>query len=237
MDSDVMLLAGGRGLRLSELTASQPKCLARIGERPILELIMQHFANHGMKRFVLCLGYRADMVVDYFRVRAPQLGWEVVFSDAGEDASKAERIAEALSSVQTPRFMLSYGDDLSDVDLSQVVSMALKANSIVTLTAIQPFSPFGTLQTNAEGIVSCFEEKSRMDSGINGGYMSVSTEIAPLLTLGELEEEVFAELVKQKKISAYKHTGFWKSMNTHKEFCEMNTMQQTGQLRWLSKRG
>ncbi|MBT9559922.1 MAG: NTP transferase domain-containing protein [Myxococcales bacterium] len=229
---DVLILAGGKGTRLAELTLETPKGLARIGDRPILWHIMQIFARQGHRRFILCVGYEGHQIGAWFE-QNPEPGWDVVISNAGVEATKSERVRKALEHVRSDRFWLSYGDDLSDVDLARVDAMARATGSVVTLTAVQPFSPFGVMNLDAAGRVRGFSEKSRMAEWINGGFMSVSTEIANYLPLGELEKEVFEALVADGRLDACRHEGFWKAMNTHKEYLELNEMQRRGERHWI----
>ena len=227
---DVVILAGGKGTRLAELTHETPKGLAPIGDRPILWHIMSIFARFGHTRFVLCVGYEGHQIGAYFSGPGRTEGWDVVISNAGVSASKSQRVRAALAHVESDRFWLSYGDDLADVDLPAVDRKARATESIVTLSAVQPFSPFGVMDLSPDGRILGFREKSRMTDWINGGFMSVSRAIEGYLGLGELENEVFGALVTEGRLNAHRHTGFWKAMNTHKEYLELNEMQATGEL-------
>lgn len=231
---DVVILAGGKGTRLSKLTREVPKGLVPIGERPILWHIMRHYAAFGYRRFVLCVGYEGQQIADYFAAEAATQGWEVVCSDAGEKASKSDRIKAAMEHVQTDRFWLGYGDDLADVDLDAVDSQARSSHSIVTLSAVQPLSPYGVIDLEEAGDITGFREKCRMSDWINGGFMSVHRDIADYLHLGELEVEVFEALVTGKRINAHRHQGFWKAMNTYKDYLELNKMLEAGELDTLA---
>jgi glucose-1-phosphate cytidylyltransferase len=230
---DVVILAGGKGTRLSELTRETPKGLARIGERPILWHIMQIFAHQGHTRFILCVGFEGHQIAEYFSGPGLEPGWEVVISNAGVSATKSDRVRAALSHVTTDRFWLSYGDDLSDVDLAAVDARARRHESVVTLTAVQPMSPFGVMDIGGDDRVAGFREKCRMVEWINGGFMSVDRVIAHYLDLGELEKEVFEALVHEGRLDVHRHHGFWKAMNTHKEYLELNEMQAAGELACL----
>lgn len=229
---DVVILAGGKGTRLRELTHEIPKGLAPIGDRPILWHIMNIFARQGHTRFILCVGYQAHMIADYFSGERREPGWEVVISDAGLTASKSERVKAALEHVAGPRFFLAYGDDLADVDLNAVTRQAEQTESIVTLSAVQPPSPFGVIDIDDDGAITGFREKCRMNQWINGGFMSVSSDIRRYLHLGELEAEVFDALVAERRINAYRHPGFWKAMNTHKQYLQFNELAADGKLPW-----
>lgn len=229
---DVVILAGGKGTRLAELTKETPKGLAPIGGRPILSHLMGIFARQGHTRFILCVGYEGAQIANYFKADGRLPNTEVCVSDAGLEASKSERIQQALEHVQTERFFLSYGDDLANVDLSAVVQHSETTNSVVTLTAVQPLSPFGVLNLSHDGSITGFREKCRMPDWINGGFMSVSREIEKYLHLGELENEVFEALVSDGRLNAHRHHGFWKAMNTHKDYLQFNEFTDRGELPW-----
>ena len=230
---DTVILAGGKGTRLSELTKDTPKGLAPIGDRPILWHIMNIFALQGHTRFIICVGYCGEKIAEYFAQPGNSgPGWEVITSDAGLNASKSQRIAAALEHVTTDRFFLSYGDDLANVDLAAVDRQARAQGTLVTVSAVQPTSPFGVLDLAQDGRITGFREKCRMVEWINGGFMSVSKDIASWLHLGELEKEVFEALVVENRLTAYRHGGFWKAMNTHKQFLEFNQLVSRGQPPW-----
>lgn len=224
---DVLILAGGKGTRLAELTHDTPKGLAPIGDRPILWHIMKIFADQGHRRFILCVGYQGHRIAEYFDGPGKTPGWEVHCSNAGLEASKSQRVAAGLKLVEGRRFFLSYGDDLADVDLAAVSELAETSESLVTLTAVQPQSPFGVLDLAADGQITGFREKCTMNEWINGGFMSVDASIERYLHLGELEDEVFAALVAEDRLNAYRHRGFWKAMNTHKQYLEFNDLAKT----------
>ncbi len=231
---DVVILAGGKGTRLKKLTHDIPKGLVSIGDRPILWHIMNHYAAFGHRRFILGVGYEGQQIADYFDGDGAMPGWEVICSDAGAAASKSDRIRAALDYVASDRFWLGYGDDLADVDLDAVDGHARATQSIVTLSAIQPVSPFGVLDLAEDGDIVGFREKSRMVEWINGGFMSVDRSIGDYLHLGELEVEVFEALVAQGRINARRHHGLWKAMNTYKDYLELNAMLESGALDTLA---
>ncbi|MEC8025318.1 MAG: sugar phosphate nucleotidyltransferase [Myxococcota bacterium] len=229
---DVVILAGGKGTRLAELTQETPKGLAPIGDRPILSHLMGIFARQGHRRFILCVGYEGHQIADYFGGEGRLPGTDVIISDSGLAASKSQRIADALVHVKSDRFLLSYGDDLANIDLSAVIAQGERTESIVTLTAVQPLSPFGVLNLETNGLITGFREKCRMPDWINGGFMSVSRQIEGYLALGELENEVFERLVVEHRLNAYRHQGFWKAMNTHKDYLQFNELTDRGELPW-----
>jgi len=222
----VVILAGGKGMRLHELTYETPKALAPIVNRPIIWHIMQHYAAYGLRRFIVCVGAHGHRIADYFSKCSDD--WEVEISDMGAEATKSERIAEVLPRISGDHFMLTYGDDLSDVNLGRVEQLALGSQSIVTITAVQPRSPFGVLDLSPEGRVNAFTEKRPMQQWINGGYMVVHKRVGEFLNLGEFEQEVFAGLIAVDRLYAWRHTGFWQAMNTYKDYVELNDLASRG---------
>tara|TARA_B110000879_G_C11000806_1_gene442965 strand:- start:3 stop:731 length:729 start_codon:yes stop_codon:yes gene_type:complete len=228
---DVVILAGGKGTRLAELTNDRPKGLVHIGEKPILWHIMSIFGAQGYTRFVLCLGHMSGQIVDYFSNKdniSPD--WEIVFDDTGSEATKSERIKSALQHVRTERFFLAYGDDLANVDLAAISKCAEQNASLVTMTAVRPKSQFGVLRFNKDKIITSMEEKPLSDVWINGGFMLIATEIRDYLDLGEFEDQVIPAIARSKLVSAYTHLGFWVAMNSYKDFLEIEGIYNKNKL-------
>lgn len=227
----VAILCGGRGTRLAQLTEGIPKGLIPIGDRPIVWHIMKYFESFGHHDFVLLVGYRASAFIDYFRTHAAP-AWTVTFIDSGVDASKSARLSDARPYLNTDRFFLSYGDDLTDADLTDVVQANTASHTAVTITAVRPMSPFGSLRINAANKVTQFVEKGPLSDWINGGYMVVRPEMLEYLELGELETHVLPFLARRKQVDAYQHTGFWMSMNTYKDSQELDRIWNEGRPPW-----
>ena len=217
--NDVIILAGGKGTRLAELTSNRPKGLVFIGDRPILWHIMSIFALQGHMRFVLCLGHMSDQIIDYFSNKDNvDAGWEIIFDDTGPDTLKSKRLKSALKYIKTKNFFLAYGDDLANVNLADLKNCSQQSASMV---AVRPKSQYGVLRFDKDKNITSIEEKPRSDDWINGGFMLISTEICSYLDLGELEDVVLPKLVKLNAVSVYMHSGFWLAMNNYKEFLEL----------------
>ena len=237
---DVVILAGGKGTRLAELTNDCPKGLIHIGEKPILWHIMSIFGAQGYTRFVLCLGHMSEQIVDYFSNKDNiNSGWEIIFDDTGSEVTKSERIKSALHHVRTERFFLAYGDDLANVDLAAINECAQQTASLVTMTAVKPKNQFGVLEFNSEKIITSIQEKPLSDVWINGGFMLISTQIRDYLDLGELEDQVIPAIARSNLVSAYTHLGFWVAMNNYKEFLELDGIYNeyklsNAKLPWIS---
>ena len=226
----VVILCGGKGERMGEISSLMPKPLIPIGGRPVLWHIMKKFSVHGFNDFVLCLGYRGEQIRDYFRYNSHE--WNIEFVDTGIDAQKSERLVKIKDRLDSEDFFLCYGDDLSDVDVTKILETHRKSGKIVTLTAIRLASPFGMIEMDSNGNVIDFKEKPVLDHWINGGYMVVNNRIFDYLHEGELETQVFTKLAKDKSIDAYKHFGIWKSMTTLKDNTDLNNMWSNGTAFW-----
>jgi glucose-1-phosphate cytidylyltransferase len=228
---EVVILCGGKGTRLSEYTQSIPKPMIEIGGKPILFHIMKFYAGFGHKDFILCLGYKGGAIQKYFKEIK---GWNIKFVNTGEDSNKAERLLKVKDKIKGDIFLVSYGDDLSNVNIKEVINFHNKKNKVVTLTAVPFISPFGILELNEKNEVISFKEKPKLNHFINGGFYVMKKEIYNFIKQGyDLEKETFEELAKQNQIVAFKHTGFWKSMNTLKDVIELNELYERGNAPWL----
>ncbi len=229
---DVVILCGGKGIRLSEYTEFVPKPLIEIGGKPILLHIMNLYAYYGFKDFIICLGYKGDMIRQYF-IDNKNSGWNINLVDTGEDSTKAERLLKVKKYIKNEDFFLTYGDDLSDVDIKKLYNFHKSNNRIVTLTAVKPESNYGILNLQGNSVTS-FIEKPKMKEWINGGYFVINKKIFEYMKPKlELEKEVFKELVKKGEIGAFKYEGFWKSMNTLKDVNEFNDLYNNNKKPWI----
>ncbi len=227
----VVVLCGGKGTRLSEYTESIPKPLIEVGSKPILWHIVQLYKSFGHKDFIFCLGYKGDKIREYFE---NEKGVKIDFIDTGLETNKAGRIEKAKHLIKEDDFFVTYGDDLSDVDIDKLYECHKKNKKIVTLTAISLESPFGILEFSKKNEVIGFKEKPKLDYFMNGGFYVFNRKIFYYMKKGhDLEKETFAELAKARQIAAFKHKGFWKSMNTLKDVIELNELYSKGVKPWL----
>lgn len=217
-----VILCGGKGTRMDSMTAEAPKPLAIIGDKPVLWHIMKIYSCFGFNEFVLCLGYKGEKIREYFKENSAEK-WEIDFVETGEASSKSERIKMVEGSVGE-RFFLAYGDDLSDVNIDQLLRFHEKNKQIGTVTAVKLESPFGIMKIDNRGMINDFVEKPVLDHWVNGGFMVFEKKIYDYLGEGELEQEVFNKLVQEKQLSAFRHFGKWKSMNTLKDNIELNEL-------------
>lgn len=255
----VIILCGGKGTRLREETEYRPKPMIPIGQRPILWHIMKTYAHFGHKDFVLCLGYKGDMIKDYFRNylwntcditlrlgRDPDVrfhnnhdeeDWNVTLADTGEDSMTAYRIKQIQKYITNDEhFLLTYGDGVGSVDINASIAHHRKSGRVCTLTAVHPPGRFGELGLGPDAGIQSFNEKPQTEGGyINGGYMVCSQAIFDYLPNDPtmmLEQAPLKNLAAAGKLGAYCHDGFWQPMDTFQEFTLLNKMWETGKAPW-----
>lgn len=222
----VVVLCGGKGTRLSEYTEQIPKPLIEVGGKPILSHIMDMYGHYGHNDFILCLGYKGDKIREFFK---DEDRYDIEFVDTGVDSNKADRIMKIKNYVKEDNFFVTYGDDLSDVDINALLEFHNKNKKIVTLTAVDLVSPFGILEINKKFEVTRFEEKPKLNHLMNGGFYVFNKKIFDYIKKGhDLEKETFEDLSKEKMIAAFYHKGFWKSMNTLKDVMELDELFANG---------
>lgn len=228
----VVIFCGGKATRLRPYSDELPKALIQIGDRPILWHLMKIYSRHGHNDFILCLGYLGNTIREYFQnPENREADWNITFVDTGEDSNKAERLRRVKDFIKEDNFLVAYGDDLSNVNINDVVKFHLDNNRIVTLTAVNPMSQFGIVELNGNEVTQ-FKEKPKLDHWTNGGYFVFNKKIFDYLRSDwELEKEVFEKLVSEKQIVAFKHSGFWMTMNTLKDVIELNELWSNGELK------
>ncbi len=255
-DFEAVILCGGLGTRLREETEFRPKPMVTIGGRPILWHIMRRYSNFGVRRFVLCLGYKGDAIRDYFlnyrlhnfdvtvnlKSHALQVhddeaveDWDVVLQDTGDTTMTGGRLKQALKHVRGKQFFATYGDGLADINLDQLLSTHQKAGRLATVTAVHPSSRYGEIDVEHDA-VHTFVEKPQVHEGwINGGFFVFSRDAFadfsddPALVL---ETDVLPALAKRGQLTAYQHEGFWQGMDTYREMLSLNQIWARGNAPW-----
>ena len=210
----VVILAGGKGSRLSELTKKIPKPMVKINNIPILIYIMKHYSKYGFKDFVIASGYKKSIIKKYFKKKI--LDWKIDVVNTGLNSQTGGRIKRLRKILSNKRFFLTYGDGISNVNIKKLMNFHLKKKAVVTLTAVRPPARFGAIKI-ADGKVKIFREKSALDEGwINGGFFVCEPEIFEYLKNDKtiLESEPLKILGRRKKLFAFKHTKFWYCMDT-----------------------
>ena len=234
-----VILCGGRGTRLNEMGVAVPKALIPIGGKPVIWHLMRIFAEGGFDEFVLCLGYLREKIEQYFtqlansnpssiflHVESEGLACNLEMIDTGLDTNTGGRIKSLEPRLSAEdRFFVTYGDGLSNVDLKRLLEFHLAHGKIATLTAVHPVSNFGILDLDGKGAVREFREKPVLENWINGGFFVFERRIFEYLDRDSiLEHEPLTKLADQGELMAYRHSGFWKCMDTHKDNLELNEL-------------
>lgn len=255
----VVILCGGKGTRLREETEYRPKPMVPIGNRPILWHIMKIYAAQGFKEFVLCLGYKGEMIKDYFRNylwmtshvtlklgRKPDVkfhshhdeeDWTVTLVDTGEETLTAGRINRIKPFLgNDTEFFFTYGDGVGNVDVKAALEFHRKHGKKLTLTAVRPPGRFGELGLDPNGRVLEFNEKPQVTEGrINGGFFVASSSIFDYLQDSDqmmFENQPMRKLASEGQLMAYPHDGFWQPMDTFSEYNLLNKMWADGKAPW-----
>lgn len=249
-----VILAGGFGTRISEETALRPKPMIEIGGRPILWHIMKIYSAHGVRDFVVCLGYKGYVIKEYFanyflhmsdvtfdmqqnRMEVHQANaepWRVTLVDTGEATMTGGRIKRVRNYVGDEAFCLTYGDGLADVDVASLIASHRQHGTIATVTAVQPPGRFGALDMDGERIIA-FQEKPQGDGGwINGGFFVLSPKVMDYIRGDEeiWEREPLQNLARDRQLHAYRHTGFWQAMDTVRDKQHLEELWAGGAAPW-----
>ena len=252
----VVILAGGLGTRLSEETELKPKPMVEIGGKPIIWHIMKIYSHYGFNDFVICCGYKGYYIKEYFANyflhqadvtidlkensvsvhKSNAEPWKITLVDTGINSMTGGRIKRIEPFVSNEQFMLTYGDGVSDVNLNSLLEFHKKSKKYATLTAVQPSGKFGAININQEGNVLSFHEKPKGDgSWVNGGFFILEPQIFNYIKEGDTtiwERTPLEELAKDNQLSAYKHIGFWKPMDTLHDKNELETFWNSGNAAW-----
>jgi glucose-1-phosphate cytidylyltransferase len=232
-----VILAGGLGTRMREETEFRPKPMVEIGGKPVLWHIMKNISHFGIRDFVICLGYKGEVIADYFSNENAgenfDQDWKVELAETGLDTLTGGRILKAQEYIGTEDFICTYGDGLANVDISLLLKRHKEHSGIATVTAVNPRSRFGLLDISTEGQVKNFEEKPLLNEWINGGFFVFRKEIFNYLDLKTpLETSPLTALARNGNLHAYKHLGFWQPMDTYREYLEMNELWENNQAPW-----
>ena len=231
----VVILAGGFGTRLAEETDLIPKPMVRIGNIPILQHIMNYYSEFGHRDFVVALGYKAEVIVDYFAT-AKNIEFNINLVDTGIDTSTGGRI-KMLENEFDDEFMLTYGDGLSNVNIDDLLNHHRKFGKIATVTAVRPPARFGTIEIT-NGVVTKFAEKDPQDAGwINGGFFCLNKKICQFISdsTTSFESEPLNHLVRIQELSAYEHHDWWQPMDTLRDKRTLESLWNKGEAPWLRK--
>ena len=249
-----VILAGGLGTRISEETQTKPKPMVEIGGMPILWHIMKIYSSHGVNDFVICCGYKGYAIKEYFAnyvlhnsdvtidmqnntIDMQQNGsepWRVTLVDTGENSGTGGRLRRVRSYLQDEQdFCFTYGDGVSNVDITKLITFHRAQNTLATLTTVQPPHRFGALSFNGN-IISQFEEKPLQGGWINGGFFVLSPKVIDYIEDDGImwERAPMRRLVSEGRLAAFQHTGFWHSMDTLRDKNRLEELWNSGEAPW-----
>ncbi len=232
---DVIIFCGGRGSRMSEETYDKPKPMIDIGGKPILWHIMKMYSNFGHNKFILTLGYKGEVIKDWFSNNLKE-NWDIHFIDTGLNSEKGARLKKVEKFISTEDFHVTYGDGVSNINISDLGDFHKEKKCEATMTVVRPPSRFGFVSLNGD-IVEEFEEKPQMQSGfINGGFFVFNKKILDYLYENDdcdLEFGTLDILANQKKLYAFRHDGFWQCMDNIREKEYLDEMIKSNNTPWL----
>lgn len=228
---DVLILCGGKGTRAYPDTLDVPKPLLPVAGVPVVEHVMGVYAAQGFTRFVLAAGYRGDLLADHF---AGSIRWpDVHVVDTGLDTDTGERIRLAAPHTTGDRFFATYADGLGDVDLHAVLTTHCRKRALATVTTVPLRSQYGTVVSDRGGRITEFKEKPVLDGHwINAGYFVFERAALEHWSGLNLEQETLPALASRGELYAYRHQGFWKSMDTYKDRQELDALANAGTPPW-----
>jgi glucose-1-phosphate cytidylyltransferase len=229
----VLILCGGRGTRLQEHMQSIPKPLVEIGGEPILWHVMQIYAAQGIRRFVLCTGYRGELIERFVGERAWPAGVTVQCLDTGIDTPTGGRIHRAAESLGGAPFCATYADGVADIDLRALIGHHRAHGDLATMTVVRPELQFGVAELNGDGRVRGFTEKPRAEQWVNGGFFCFEPGVLDYIGPDDvLERAPLERLAAESALHAYRHTGFWDCMDTYKDAVLLNDLWAAGDAPW-----
>lgn len=257
----VFILCGGLGTRLREETEVRPKPMVPVGNHPILWHIMRSYSHYGFKNFILCLGYKAEVIKSYF-LNYPTMNsdftielktndvtvhkidheqdWTVTLADTGELTMTGARVARAADKYlgHAQNFAVTYGDGLADANLAEELKFHLTHGRIGTVLGVNPPSRFGELKLDNDEVIEFAEKPEFLDSWINGGYFFFKRDILRYLSTDEscmLEKDPMFRLARDRQLSMWKHRGFWHPMDTQRDREQLNKLWESGKAPWSVK--
>jgi len=253
----VVVLCGGTGTRLREETEFRPKPMVEVGGRPILWHIMKLYAHHGFSNFVLCLGYRGNVIKDYFlnyeamnndfsiclgekstvcyHGQHTEQGFTVTLADTGQHSMTGGRIRRIEKYIDSDTFLLTYGDGVSDVDIRRLLKFHQSHGKIATVTTVPPISRFGMVElTDGRDRVQSFNEKPKTDGWMSAGFFALNRGVFDYLSGDDciFERDPMERLAADGELMAYRHDGFFYAMDTFREYQQLNDLWDRGEAPW-----
>ena len=252
----VVILAGGFGSRLSEYTDLIPKPMVTIGGIPILQHIMNFYAQYGFNEFIIALGYKSNVIKEYFLnyttlnsdftvnllsgevipILKKNINWKVTLIDTGLNTMTGGRLKKLESFFKNETFMLTYGDGLSDIDLNKLLKFHYNSKKMVTVSAVRPIARFGELMIDQKDDVISFQEKPQtLEGWINGGFFVINSKFFNFIENDQtiLEKDPLESIVAINQLSAYKHNGFWQCMDTKRDRDKLEEIYSSKHIPWV----
>lgn len=245
-----IILSGGRGYRLKEETDWKPKPMITIGDHPIIWHIMKIYAHYGFRDFILALGYKGDLIRDYFlshkyhhynftlntktgtiKIHRSTANiadnFNITFVDTGQETLTAGRILKAAPYLkQDKHFMVTYGDGLSTVNINRLIAFHKHLGKLATITGVYPQTRWGLAVVNKHNLVTRFQEKPQLNQFVNGGFMVFKRQVLDQLREDEYLETSLTRLAQQQQLALFKHKSFWYAMDTYRDMEELNRLWQ-----------
>jgi len=226
----LVIFAGGFGTRISEETDYIPKPMVKIGKKPILWHIIKYYSHYGFSEFIICGGYKINIIQNYFKNFKNSGNWNIKVVNTGKKSNTGERL-KRVKELISGTFCLTYGDGLSNVKIDKLIKFHKKNNSLTTLTAVKPIPHFGKIIFKGNKVIKFQEKDKAMENWINGGFFVCEKEIFKYLNKKNpiFESYTLSLLANKRKLSAYKHGDFWYCMDTLRDKRHLNNL-------WLSKK-
>ena len=228
-----VILAGGFGTRISEYSKRIPKPMITIGNKPLIWHIMKIYSQYGFTDFVIALGYKGQIIKNYFKSK--NYGWKIQFVDTGVNTMTGGRIKRLKKYLMDETFMLTYGDGLSNINLRKLLKFHYANKKKVTVTAVRPPARFGALEIRGNTVID-FREKSNLDVGwINGGFFVMEPDFIKYIRNDKtvLEESPLKSVAAQKQLKAFQHEGFWQCMDTKRDLDLLRKQWKKRSRKWL----
>jgi glucose-1-phosphate cytidylyltransferase len=256
----VVLFCGGQGTRIRDYSDQVPKPMVPIGYRPVLWHVMKYYARYGYRDFILCLGYKADVIKDYFLNYDESVSndfvfknggkdiellhsdiddWRITFVDTGMTATIAERLVAVKPHLEGDDiFLANYSDGLTNCPMPDLVEAHKRSGAVASFLCIKPYHSFHVVEVgDNDGVVERIQDTTSADFWVNGGYFVLSKEVFDYIEEGEeLVEQPFQRLIAESKLRAHKYTGFWGCMDTYKEKQMLDDLYDSGAAPWVGEK-
>ena len=226
-----IILCGGMGTRLKEETEFKPKPIVMIGGKPLLWHIMKIYSHYGFNDFLIALGYKGEMIKEYFSNNNDD-NFNLTMIDTGQESLTGERTRRLKDYIKEDIFMLTYGDGVANINIKELLEFHKKQGNLATITGVHPRHKYGLVAVDGNNLVKEFYQKPILHDLVNGGFMVLDKKVFDYIKKDSMIEDVFSSLIKEKQLSLYKHEKFWYAVDTFKEYEEINKMWRAGNHPW-----